>query len=299
MPNLDLSQLTPPDIIEALDYEAILADCKAYLISIYPDAASMLELESEPLVKALEVQAYRELLLRARYNDEARALLLAFSTGTDLDHIGITYYDGEERLLVSAGDPDAIPPIEEVWELDDDYRQRLALKPESYSVAGPTGAFRFHALSAHGQVKSVGITSPIGGTTAVYVLSRTGNGTPSAEILTAVETRLNAEGIRPLSEEVLVSAAIVVEYSIDIDLYVFPGATSETLLAQAQTALEKYTAAYHAVEADIEPTAVSAAAFTAGVKRTVVNSPAAAIVNDETQAAYCTGITLRIAGVES
>ena len=256
MPNIDLSQLTPPSIIEALDYEAILADCKAYLISIYPDAENMLALESEPLVKALEVQAYRELLLRARYNDEARALLLAFSSGTDLDHIGITYYDGEERLLVSAGDPDAIPPIEEVWEKDDDYRQRLALKPESYSVAGPTEAFRFHALSAHGQVKSVGVTSPIGGTTAVYVLGRTGNGTPSAEIISAVETSLNAEGIRPLSEEVLVSAATVVEYSIDIDLYAYPGATSETLLAQAQAALEKFTATYHAIGSDIEPTAI-------------------------------------------
>ncbi len=34
---IDLSQLPAPEVVEALDYEAILAERKATLISLYPE----------------------------------------------------------------------------------------------------------------------------------------------------------------------------------------------------------------------------------------------------------------------
>lgn len=299
MANIDLSLLAPPEIIESLDFETILADCKAYLISIYPEAEAMLDLESEPMVKTVEVWAYRELLLRSRYNDEARALLLALSKGTDLDHIGITYYDGELRLLVSSGDALAVPPIAEVWEKDDDFRQRLALKPESYSVAGPRDAFKFHGLSASGQVKDIGVTSPTPGTTSIYVLSRSGSGVPDSTIITAVSTRLNGEEIRPLSEEVLVYPATITNYSLNIQLTLYPGASSELAISAAQTALAAYADAHHRLDAEITISAIIAAAHVAGVKRTVVVSPSAEITCDVGHAPYCTGITVTVIGVEA
>ena len=299
MPAIDLSQLPPPEVIETLYFEAILADLKSDLVARYPECEPLLSLESEPVVKLLEVAAFREMVLRARYNDEARALLLAFSRCADLDHIGVTYYDGELRLLVSPGNPESNPPTQDVWESDEAFRQRLALKPESYSVAGPSEAYRFHALSAHGMVKAASVTSPIQGTTAVYILSRDGNGTPSAEILAAVDAALNSENIRPLSEEVLVHQTSIVEYTIDIDLYVFPGPSGEIVLASARAELEKYATAAHTVDGDVTYSALAAAAHRTGVKRAVVNSPAADIMCDKTQAPYCTGINVRIAGVES
>jgi phage-related baseplate assembly protein len=53
-------------VVEALDYESLLAERKATLISLYPEEqqpaiASTLVLESEPIVKILEENAYREL----------------------------------------------------------------------------------------------------------------------------------------------------------------------------------------------------------------------------------------------
>ena len=44
------------------------------------------------------------------------------------------------------------------------------------SVAGPTGAYEFHALSADGDVKDAAATSPAPGEVVVTVLSRTGDG---------------------------------------------------------------------------------------------------------------------------
>jgi phage-related baseplate assembly protein len=296
---IDLSLLPAPEVIDTLSLEALIAEYKADFVARYPAAADTIDLESEPIVKLLEVAAYRETVLRARYNDEARALLLAHSTGTDLDHIGITYYDGEERLVITPADPLAVPPVAAVYELDADFRTRLALKPESYSVAGPTGAYLFHALSASGQVKSASVTSPHGGTTEVFILSRTGSGVPDQALLDVVAAALNDESIRPLSEEVIVSPAEVVNYTIDVSLILYPGPSGEIVLQAAQTALAKLAAAQHRCDGDVIDTAIDAAAHQTGVKKVIKNSPAADVVCGPGQAPYCTGITVTIAGVEA
>lgn len=295
--DVDLSLLPAPLVIEALSFEDILADLQADFIARHPAAADVISLESEPVVKLLEVVAYRETLLRARLNDDARALLLVYSTGADLDHIGATYYQ-EPRLVVTPADPLAFPPVPEVLESDDDYRQRLALKPESYSVAGPTEAFKYHAISADGNVKSASVTSPIPGTTIVYVLSRVGNGVPDVPLLATVATALNAETIRPLSEEVLVEAATLVNYAIDVSLTVYPGPAGEAALAAAQAKLAKLAADSHTLDRDVTLSAITAAAQQPGVKRVVVNSPAAEVVCGIGEAPWSTGITVSIAGVE-
>lgn len=299
MNGVDLSLLPPPKVIEELAFEAILAEIKADFVTRHPAAAALIDLESEPVVKLLEVSAYRETLLRARYNDEARALLLAFATGADLDHIGATYYDGEARLLVTPEDLDATPPVAAVWESDDDYRYRLSLKPESYSVAGPRDAFEFHALSASGQVKSAKPSTPYGGTTEVFILSRTGAGVPDPALIDTVEAALNAESVRPLSEEVLVSPATVIEYALDIALTLFPGASTEVALAEANARLAAFAAAHHRLNADIIKSAIDAAAHVPGVKKVVIVAPAADIDCGLGEAPYCTGITLTVAGVEA
>ena len=294
---IDLSLLPAPQVIEALSFEDILADLKADFVARHPAAADIVDLESEPVVKLLEVVAYRETLLRARLNDEARALLLAYSTGADLDHLGATYYQ-ETRLVVTPADPIALPPVLEVLERDEDFRQRLALKPESYSVAGPSDAFKFHALSADGNIKSASVTSPVPGTTTVYVLSRIGSGVPDAPLLATVAAALNAETVRPLSEEVLVAAATLVNYAIDVSLTVYPGPAGEAALAAAQAALAKIAADSHTLDRDVTLSAITAAAQQPGVKRVLVNSPVAEVVCDIGEAPWCTGIAVAIAGVE-
>lgn len=300
MTAVDLTQLTPPDIIETLDFETILSEHKAYLIALYPveqqaAIAAALELESEPLLKLLQNAAYRELVLRARYNDEARALLLAYAKGADLDHIGITYYQ-EARLIVTPGDATVNPPVQAVYEDDEAYRVRLELKPESWSTAGPTEGYEFFARSASALVKDVKVTSPVPGTTLVTVLSSAGQGVPSQAVLDAVTAGLNVSEVRPLSEEVQVQAAEIITYSIVADLYVYAGSVSSMAVSEAQAALEKYAADHHKLDEDIAVSAVNAAAFRAGVQRVVLDLLADIPVASH-QAAYCTGITVNIAGV--
>ncbi|MEW6166058.1 MAG: baseplate J/gp47 family protein [Pseudomonadota bacterium] len=296
---IDLASLPPPAVIEEPDFEVILAACKADFVARHPAAAAMIDLESEPAVKLLEEIAYRETLLRARYNDEARALMLAHSSGADLDHIAATYYRGETRLLVTPADPEAVPPAEAVWEADADFRARLALKIESYSVAGPRDAFKFHALSADGQVKDVSVTTPEGGTTEVFVLARGGDGTPDQALLDAVQAALDAEAIRPLSEAVVVSPAAVVNYALDVALTLFPGPATEVVLQAVNANLLAFAAAHHRLDADIVMSAIDAAAHVAGVKKVAIVSPVADLVCTAGQAPFCTGVAVSVAGVEA
>ncbi|HCR1072455.1 TPA: baseplate assembly protein, partial [Enterobacter kobei] len=79
---VDLNQLAAPDVVEELDYETILTERKATLVSLYPEdqqdaIARTLLLESEPLVKLLQENAYREVIWRQRVNESARAVMLA------------------------------------------------------------------------------------------------------------------------------------------------------------------------------------------------------------------------------
>lgn len=84
MSTITLSQLPQPDVIEVLDFETILSERKAYFVSLYPAdqqaaIATTLSLESEPITKLLQENAYRELILRQRINDAAVANMLAWA----------------------------------------------------------------------------------------------------------------------------------------------------------------------------------------------------------------------------
>lgn len=72
---IDLSGLPLPEAVEVLDYEAILGELRADLLAQAPELAEALALESEPLVKLLQVAAFRELLTRARVNDSVLSLI--------------------------------------------------------------------------------------------------------------------------------------------------------------------------------------------------------------------------------
>jgi len=77
MSNIDLSSLPLPDSIQILDFEAELAALKTELLTADPSLAAVLDLESEPLVKLLQVFAYRILLKKGEINAKVKALLLA------------------------------------------------------------------------------------------------------------------------------------------------------------------------------------------------------------------------------
>ncbi|HIP60222.1 MAG TPA: baseplate assembly protein, partial [Campylobacterales bacterium] len=95
---LNLSDLPFPTIIEPLDYEAIVARKLARVKEILASKGiEYIESEADDLMTLIEADAYEELLLRANLNERIKQMFLAYATGSNLDHIGITRF-GVERL---------------------------------------------------------------------------------------------------------------------------------------------------------------------------------------------------------
>ncbi|MFN3881495.1 MAG: baseplate J/gp47 family protein [Nitrincola lacisaponensis] len=293
---IDLAQLPVPDVIEIIDYETILADMKTDLIARDAALVDTLQLESEPIVKLLQVCAFRETVLRQRVNEAAKACMLAYALDADLDNLGSLF--GVPRLLIDAGDPNAVPPVPAVYEDNEDYRRRITLALEGYSTAGPEGAYIFHALSADGDVLDASAISPIPGDVVVTVLSRTGDGSASQPLLDAVDATLSAESVRPLTDHVIVQSATITNYTIEATLYFYAGPGSAEVMASAQAAAEAYTAEQHALGRDVTLSGIYAALHQPGVQRVELASPLADIEVDRQQATYCTGISLTNGGVD-
>ena len=138
MSMLDLSALPAPQVLEPLDYEE-LYQRKLALFRLAMGENWTAALESDPVVKQLELVAYGDMQMRARINDAAKALLLAHAQGSDLDQLAANV--NLRRLLIQAGDPQAVPPVEEVKESDDALRERVQLAYEGLTTAGPRNSY--------------------------------------------------------------------------------------------------------------------------------------------------------------
>ncbi|MDL4385834.1 baseplate assembly protein [Citrobacter braakii] len=299
MPTIDISQLPPPDVIESLEFEQIFSDRKAALLASLPEelrepVARVLQLESEPLTKLLQESAYRELLLRQRVNEAARACMVAFSRGADLDQLGAN--NNVSRLIIQAADETTIPPIPAIYESDADFRMRIPQAFEGLSVAGPVGAYIFHARSASGQVADASAISPEPACVTVSVLSREGNGTAPPELLTIVDKALNDENVRPVADRVTVQSVEIVNYSINATLYLFPTPESEPTEAAARERIARYVKEQHRIGRDIRLSAIYAALHVEGVQRVELTSPAKDIVISDTQASFCTDVAVTVGG---
>lgn len=291
---IDLSQLPVPSVVDAIDYEAILAELLADLQERYPEFD--VPVESDPIYKVLEVAAYREMLVRQRVNEAARAVMLAYAAKEDLDNLGALF--NVKRLQISPGDPMAIPLIPPVYETDADFRRRILLSLQGLSTAGPEGAYIYHALSATGEVLDASATSPSPGEVVVTVLARKGDGAASNELLTAVDNAVSAEDVRPLTDYVIVQSAEILTYAIAATLYFYPGPDSQVVLAEAREMAQRYANEQHRLGKDITLSGLYAALHRPGVQRVEMASPTATITINRQQAAYCTHITLTDGGID-
>ncbi|MCW7552596.1 baseplate J/gp47 family protein [Endozoicomonas gorgoniicola] len=285
---IDLSQLPPPKVVEALDYEQTLSEILAELQQRYPDFSA--PLESDPAYKIFEVCAYREMLLRAKINDEAQAVMLPYATDSDLDNLGALW--NVKRLVIDAGDPDAIPPREKVMEKDDPYRYRIQLSMEGQTNAGTEGAYIFQSLSASGQVKDAKPKRQNDADIINTILSHEGDGTPSADLLKTVTDHLMQKHVRQLTDDLTVQGATITTYRVKADLYTQGGLGVEQVMNAARDAVQQFVESRHKLGAIVPVSGIYGALQQAGVSRVVLHEPAADITPTDVQAAYCSAIEL-------
>lgn len=201
----DLASLPTPAVIETLSFETIFSELQTEFQSRYPDYSALLA--SDPAVKLLEVAAYREVLLRNRINAAAKASLLAFATGSDLDHLAAFY--GVTRLLN---------------ENDEALRLRTRQRIIGFANAGGAAHYRYWALSASPEVADVEVDSPAPGQVRISVLAKGEDETVPNAVLAAVRAVVLRDDIRVLTDTVEVVPAELIPVTVAARLWLYPDA---------------------------------------------------------------------------
>ena len=272
----DLASLPTPAVIETLSFETIFTELQTEFQSLYPDYSALLA--SDPAVKLLEVAAYREVLLRNRINAAAKASLLAFATGSDLDHLAAFY--GVTRLMD---------------ETDEALRLRTRQRIIGFANAGGAAHYRYWALSASPEVADVEVDSPEPGRVRISVLAKGEVDTVPDAVLDAVRAVVLRDDIRVLTDTIEVVPAELIPVTVAARIWLYPDtpmAAFEAIEARFKEAL----AAQSGLGWDLTPSWVIGELQRTGVHKVELLSPAVDIPANANQAVRLMNLNLEFAG---
>lgn len=289
---IDLTALPAPAVLEALDFEETYqAELATYRQLMEDDGQEWsAPLESDPVIKLIELGSYRRLLNRARVNDASKALLLAYAKGTDLDQLAANV--NLKRLVIQAEDLAAVPPVPAVMEEDDALRERVQLVYEGLTTAGPRNSYILHARNASGLVADATAESPSPAVVVVTVLSLDGNGAAPADLLAAVAAQLNDDDVRPVADRVIVQSAQILPYKVEAKVYmVSNGPENEAILATCRERLQAWINPRRRLGVEVARSGVDAQLHINGVSRVELTAWTD-IKPTKAQAAWCTGINV-------
>jgi phage-related baseplate assembly protein len=288
---IDLKNLPAPTVVETLDFDAIFSAMLADLKARDPNFTATVE--SDPVYKLLEAGAYRELIIRQRVNDVARRRFIAFASGADLEHLAAFY--GLSRLMVDAGNPDATPPVPPTYETDDAFRVRVRERIMGSSAAGSANWYRYHALTAHGGVKNVGVDAPSGGNVRVSVLGIDGDGTPSDETIEAVRAVVTSGDVRALCHNVTVVPAEIVQVDVVANVTLLPAASDTVIDTIASDLAVSFNAA-RGLGWDVTKSWLVAQMQVSGVHHVELVTPSANVSVAPYQCAALRNVTINYSG---
>lgn len=177
------------------------------------------------------------------------------------------YFSKVENITVSNGGTDE--------EDDETYRERIRSLPESFTVAGSSGAYEFWVKSTSQEIIDVKIVSEKPCEVDIYPWTR--GGLATAELKEKILKTTNSEFIRPLTDKVSVKDPTVVEYNIQLNYYV--GKENESFVSTIKDAVKLAIDEYNSwqkerIGRDINPDELIKKMKMVGVKRVEITSPA-------------------------
>ena len=287
---IDLSNLPPPEVIETLSFEVILDAMRADLIARFPQIEPTLALESTVVSKVLQVAAYREVLIRARINDAAISLLLARAFGGNLDNLAANF--NVKRLAVTP----AVGGAPAILEDDERLRRRVILAIEAYSVAGPSGAYIYHALSAVPELRDASAISVEPGVVTVTLMKSLLDPVPTADQRERVVKALSDETVRPLTDVVIVAAPEIVDTDITAELTIYPGPDGNVIADRARARLAEFINKVGFLGRDLRRSALFSGLHVEGVQSVNLIQPAVDLIGSPRRAIKVGAINLSITG---
>lgn len=270
---LDLSRLPPPDVIEQFDYLDLYAEFVAEFKrrwetarEKYPDLPDLdvLKLETDPVAIAGEAWSFVRMLDRSRVNDAAHAVMLAFASGSDLEHLGAMYGVSKHTD-----------------ESNEAYRRRVLLAPEALAPAGTLNGYIYHALTAAPTLTDATARRTAPGKIAVTLMGSGPDGAPTDEELRLVRAHFAREDIKPATDMIDVTGPKIFRGRIRTKLVLLPGPDAGLVVSVAQTRLDKHTGNIKRLGRNLRRSAINSALFVEGVESVEIVEPQEDIVVDD------------------
>lgn len=167
-------------------------------------------------------------------------------------------------------------------ETDEAFYSRLRDSMESFSTAGPFGAYVYWTKTASARITDVKPYSPEPGVADIRVLLENGE-LPDEQMKQLILDTIDAENVRPFTDLVKVSAPDPKPFDIDITYYIPKPRENSAALIQAE--LQKAVAEYKKWQTeymgrDINPSKLNELAMSSGIKRVEIRSPVFEVVED-------------------
>lgn len=203
----------------------------------------------------------------------------------------IPYLYTVENITVSSGGVNQ--------ENDESLRERIRLKPTSFSTAGPISAYKYYTLTSHQDIVDTYIFTPneSPGVVKVYPLLKGGK-IPEQEVLDVVDKTLSADDIRPFTDKVEVLAPTAQNYSINFKWWLNKTSDKTIVESAVNKAVEEYKKwQKEKLGRDINPNKLTQLLIQAGAKRVEITSPIFTKI-EKTYIAQDTGTVISYQGVE-
>lgn len=203
----------------------------------------------------------------------------------------VAYVDSIVNITTSAGGAST--------ENDDAYRERIHEAPESFSCAGPAGAYEFWAKTASSLIVDVKVISPEPGHVNIYPLLADGE-IPGDEILADVNEVCNDSKIRPLTDLVTVAAPTAISYDIELTYHIASDDAEQagTIQAKVAEAVNDYVNWQRAkLGRDLDPSKLYQLIVAAGACKVTVTSPVMTSVDNTAVAVASDSRTVTYGGV--
>lgn len=183
---------------------------------------------------------------------------------------------------------------------DDTYRERIRLAPESFSVAGPEGAYEYFAKSADPNIIDVSVTSPTPLEVEIRPLM-SGGAIPTQVVLDAVLAKCSGKTVRPLTDHVAVMVPEQVPYNLTYTYWI--AKDDEPNAAAIQTAAKAAELEYllwqrSKLGRGINTSELVYRLIKAGAKRVQVTSPVAYVPLTRSQVAKEGTVTGTFGGID-
>jgi phage-related baseplate assembly protein len=278
----DLAALPRPEIIETLDFEAVLAARKQDLVAratAFGFNYDVDGLETDPGIILLQEAAFKEIWLRERGNDIARSRYLFYARGAEVDHLG-AFYD----TLRMPG------------ESDTRYKTRIILGVQGRSTGGTAPRYRSIAMGASIRVAdAVVYTEGLSPQVNVAVFATDNNGVADGALLAAVDAAVQADNVRMVNDRIVVRSAVVSVVPVTADIWLLPNADAG-ILATLQSTIPAAWAAESGLGRDLTVSWLTSRLMVSGVQRVSLVSPTADVVMAPFQAVRISSVALTLRG---